>query len=125
MFVLGFKSLEVWKKSKDFSIFIYELTKDFPKEELYALTSQIRRAVISIPSNIAEGSAKKSVKEKLKFVEIACGSFYELATQIEIAKDIKYISDEKYNQYLEKFEKISKLLFGYRKALNSRMQLPA
>lgn len=114
MFVLGFKSLEVWKKSKDFSIFIYDLTKEFPKEELYCLTSQIRRAVISIPSNIAEGSAKKSIKEKLKFAEIACGSFYELATQIEIAKDIKY------NQYLDKFEEISKLLFGYRKALNSR-----
>lgn len=122
MFELNFKKLNVWIKSKELCLFVYKITKQFPKEELYGITSQIRRAVISIPSNIAEGYAKTSVKENLRFVEIAYGSYYELITQIEISKDIKFISDNDYNNLIVLLNDVGKLLYGYKKSLLSKIE---
>lgn len=122
MFELNFKKLNVWIKSKELCLFVYKITKQFPKEELYGITSQIRRAVISIPSNIAEGYAKTSVKENLRFVEIAYGSYYELITQIEISKDIKFISDNDYNCLINLLNEVGKLLYGYKKSLLSKIE---
>ena len=85
------KDLEVWKESMNLVVDIYELTKTFPAEEKFGLTSQIRRSAISIPSNIAEGAGRKGTKELLQFLYIALGSLAELETQIEIAQRIKYI----------------------------------
>lgn len=120
MLNLNYKKLEVWKVSKELCLFIYKITKQFPKEEIYAITSQIRRSVVSIPSNIAEGYAKSSVKEQLKFIEIAYGSFYELTTQTDIAYELEYITEVDYKTFIFIAERLSKLLFGYKKSIQNR-----
>lgn len=86
----NFKELIVWQKSIDFSIKIYEITNGFPKEEIYGLSSQIRRCVVSIPSNIAEGAGRNSKKEFSHFLSIALGSSFELETQLILAQHIGY-----------------------------------
>ena len=86
------KDLNVWKESISLVTFIYEKTKLFPKDELYALTSQIRRSAISIPSNISEGAARESNKEFLRFLFIAQGSISELDTQLLIANNLNFLS---------------------------------
>ena len=120
MLNLNYKKLEVWKVSKELCLFIYKITKQFPKEEIYAITSQIRRSVVSIPSNIAEGYAKSSVKEQLKFIEIAYGSFYELTTQTDIAYELEYITEVDYKTFIFIAERLSKLLYGYKKSIQNR-----
>lgn len=122
MFEINYKKLNVWLKSKELCIIVYNITRKFPKEELYCLTSQIRRACISIPSNIAEGYAKSSIKEKLKFVEIAIGSYYELSTQIEISHDLEYIINKDYIDFSFKFNELGKLLTGYKKSLQNKLK---
>ena len=87
----SYKDLELWQVSMNFVTEVYKLTKDFPKEELYGLTSQIRRCVISIPSNIAEGASRKGTKEFIQFLWIANGSLSEFETQIEIAQKLGYL----------------------------------
>lgn len=119
---LSYKHLKIWQKSKELCIFIYSLTNKFPKEEVYALTSQIRRAVVSIPSNIAEGYAKSSIKERLRFSEIAYGSYYELATQIDIAYDLSYINQDDYNKFLEVSEELGKMMYGYIKSFKNKIK---
>ena len=112
------KDLEVWKKSIELVTEIYQVTKNFPKEELYGLTSQMRRAAISIPSNIAEGSARQGNKELVQFLYIALGSVVELDTQLIIARNLSYINEEKFIQLIVKLEEIAKMLNGlinYRK----------
>jgi len=112
------KDLDVWKKSIELVTEIYQVTKNFPKEELYGLTSQMRRAAISIPSNIAEGSARQGNKELVQFLYIALGSVVELDTQLIIARNLSYISEEKFIQLIVKLEEIAKMLNGlinYRK----------
>lgn len=88
------KDLDVWKEAVMLVKKIYELTSVFPKEEIYGLTSQIRRAVVSIPSNIAEGAARNSTKEFIQFLYIALGSCAELDTQLIIAKELGYINED-------------------------------
>ncbi len=88
------KDLEVWKKGITLVTDIYVLTKNFPKEEVYGLTNQLRRAAVSIPSNIAEGAARQSNKEFIHFLYIALGSFVELDTQLIIAQNLNYINEK-------------------------------
>lgn len=90
----GYKSLEVWKLSVQMVKAIYELTRQFPKEELYGITSQIRRAAISIPSNIAEGNSRRNKKEFQQYLFIALGSLSELETQLVISFELGYVADE-------------------------------
>jgi len=90
----SYKDLIVWQRSMELVVSIYELTDQFPKEEIYGITSQIRRSSISVPSNIAEGAGRKSPKEFKQFLFIALGSLSELETQIIIAKNLKYIDKE-------------------------------
>ncbi|HLW09285.1 MAG TPA: four helix bundle protein [Fermentimonas sp.] len=87
------KDLDVYKESLKVVALVYEITKNFPKEEIYGLTSQMKRAAISIPSNIAEGCGRKSGKELMNFLNIALGSLIELETQIDIAVMLKFITD--------------------------------
>ena len=87
------KYLEVWKKSMDLVSNIYKITESFPNKEIYCLTNQIRRSVISIPSNIAEGAARSSKKEFIQFLYIALGSLAELETQLMIAHRSKYLNN--------------------------------
>ena len=90
----SYRRLDVYQKSKDFVIFIYRLLKQFPKEEQYALCDQLRRAAVSIPSNIAEGMGRVSIKEQIHFIEIAFGSLNEVMCQLELACDLSYLTQE-------------------------------
>jgi four helix bundle protein len=94
MLSLGHKNLDVWKKSIELVKIIYKSTENFPQKEIYGLTNQIRRASVSVPSNIAEGSARKSGLERKRFFEIARGSLVEIDTQLIIAKELNYIKEE-------------------------------
>ncbi|HQP91125.1 MAG TPA: four helix bundle protein, partial [Candidatus Omnitrophota bacterium] len=95
--VKSFKDLKVWKSSYQLALAIYEITKNFPKEEIYGLVSQMRRSSVSVPSNIAEGYSRKGRPEYVRFLSIAYGSLSELETQILLSKDLKYIDEEKFN----------------------------
>ncbi|UOD35665.1 four helix bundle protein [Deferribacteraceae bacterium V6Fe1] len=99
------KDLDAWKEAIILVKEIYGLTLSFPKEEIYGLTSQIRRCAVSIPSNIAEGAARNSTKEFIQFLYIALGSCAELDTQLIIAKELGYINEE----CLELFSKIERI----------------
>lgn len=90
-----FKELEIWKMSRVFCSRIYTSTENFPEKEKFGITNQMRRAAVSIPSNIAEGASRKSNADFSRFLEIAMGSCYELETQLLIANDIGYIDNER------------------------------
>ena len=104
------KDLDAWKKSMDLVDSIYKVTKSFPKEELYSLTNQMRRAAISVPSNIAEGAARGSKNEFIQFLYISLGSLSELETQAIIANRLGYLTDP--NDLLESIKVIRKLING-------------
>lgn len=105
-----FTKLKVWQKAHNFTINLYKITRDFPIEEKYGLTNQIRRASVSIESNIAEGCGRNSNKEFSRFLDIAQGSVYEVRTQLFIARDLEYINWETFNLLNTKIVEISKML---------------
>jgi four helix bundle protein len=107
--------LEAWKEAMALVRTVYELTRKFPAEELYGLTSQMRRAAVSIPSNLAEGAARTGKKEFAQFLNIARGSLSELETQILIAEDLGYIKREHAISVL--LERVSKLITGLHKSI--------
>ena len=109
-----YKELDAYKEAKTLVKMVYVLLKGFPNEERYALCDQLRRAVISVPSNIAEGSGRYSVKEQLHFIEIAFGSLLEVECQMDIAHDIRYISDEQLLEINKQIRKVAALLSGMR-----------
>lgn len=121
MEIFSFRSLEVYKKSREFVKEIYNLLDKFPKREQFALSDQLRRAVISVPSNIAEGLSRRSHKEKLHFIEISYGSLMEVLCQCEIALDLKYIEEGEFQQIETRIQVISKLLSGLRKNLLTQL----
>jgi len=110
--------LVVWQKSLDLAQTVYLVTKKFPKEEIYALTNQMRRAAVSVPSNIAEGAARASNKEFLHYLSISRGSLSELETQIMVAKRVGYISDIEI--ILNEIESIFSLLGGLMKSIKEK-----
>jgi four helix bundle protein len=95
------RDLAVWQKARKLVVSVYSITKQFPREELYSLTSQIRRAAVSIPSNIAEGKARRSTKDFTRFITIARGSTAELETQLLISQDLGYLSEEQVQSLLD------------------------
>lgn len=105
------KDLIVWQKSYKLSLLIYSLTKKFPKEEIFGMVSQMRRASISIPSNIAEGNIRFSKKDNAQFLRIAYGSAAELETQLSISKDLKYFSEKEYTEASGLLSEIMKMLY--------------
>jgi four helix bundle protein len=104
------KDLDVWKHSVDLVIDVYRISKEFPKEEIYGLTNQIRRSAVSIPSNISEGAARNTEKEFVQFLYIALGSSSELETQLIIAQKLNYGKD--IDLLLEKLKSVMKLVQG-------------
>lgn len=114
-----FKELLVWQKSLALSRNIYSLTKNFPPEERYGLSSQMQRAAVSIPSNIAEGWMRKSSAAFKNFLRIALGSAGELETQIEIAKQEQYLDDVEYQEIVQCIEEVRKMLYGTVSSLNA------
>ncbi len=109
----NFRNLMIWQKSMSLTTKIYKSTKNFPKEEIFALTSQIRRSSVSIPSNIAEGFGRDSNKEYLRFLNISIGSLFEMQTQLEIAKNIDYLNEEEFNTLYEDSREIERMLVSF------------
>ena len=112
-----FKDLEIWKKSRLFCSTIYEVTSKFPQSEKFGLTNQLRRASVSIPSNIAEGSSRQSNKDFSRFLQITLGSAYEIETQLLIAFDLKFIEKEVLDVLLNELEAIIKMTSKFKSTL--------
>ena len=113
----NFEKLQIWQQSRLLVKDVYLLLRKFPKEEQFALADQIRRSIISVPSNIAEGKGRLSTKELVHFVSISYGSLMESYCQLILAMDLGYITTEELNSIRNKFEEISKMLSGFRKSL--------
>jgi len=114
------KDLDVWKKSIEFITEIYRVSKDFPKEEIYGITSQIRRSAVSIPSNISEGAGRSSDKEFAHFISIALGSIAETETQLIIARNLGYISEGNFSRLENNLTNIRKMTLGLKKFINDK-----
>ncbi|MCF7790539.1 MAG: four helix bundle protein [Victivallales bacterium] len=110
MTVKNYRELIVWQKAMDLTEQIYQVTKNFPREEIYGLTSQILRAAVSVPSNIAEGQARSSTAEFKNFLSIARGSLAEVETQVLIAHRLNYINQDQVAWIMETHCQISKML---------------
>lgn len=108
-----YTDLDVWKESRKLVSQIYSLSNHFPEEEKYALTSQIRRASISVPSNIAEGIGRQYIKERIQFLYITRGSLYEIETQMFLAIDQKYVTQEDLAPIFDQITSCKKLVQGY------------
>ena len=113
----NFKELIVWQKARKIVKDIYLLTKKYPKEELFGLTQQIRRAAVSIPSNIAEGSGRGTNADFARFLDIANGSACEVETQLYLSLDLEYISQTEFDDVNNKLQDIEKLIFNFKKKL--------
>jgi len=112
-----FKDLEIWKRSRIFCSNIYSITSTFPNDERFGLTNQLRRASISIPSNIAEGCSRNTNKDFSRFLEIAIGSAYEIETQLLIASDLGFINQENLESLSTSLEEIIKMTSKFRSTL--------
>lgn len=108
--IKSYQDLVMWQKAKDLAVLLYRTTEKFPASELYGLTSQIRRAGVSIASNIAEGFRRKSPKEKIQFLRISYGSSGEVETQLSIAQELGYLTGEEYEALVAKLQEIEKMI---------------
>jgi len=115
--MFNFEKLDVWNEAIEFADLVYSLTKAFPENEKFGLTNQMRRAAVSISSNIAEGSSRSSRPDFARFVEIATGSLFEVVSESVVAKRQRFLSDEDYNRVYAACEKQSKMLSGLRRSL--------
>lgn len=111
------KELKIWAKAIDLSTEVYRLTANFPKEEKYGLTSQIRRSAVSVPSNIAEGAGRNSDKEFIYFLGVSNGSSFELQTQLLIAQNLELV-DSQVDQLLDQINQIQKMNFALQNKLS-------
>lgn len=114
MYIYSFEKLEVWKEAKSFTINIYDLTSKFPKDEKFGLTSQLRRAAVSICSNIAEGSARKTNKDKAHYTTSAFGSAVEVLNQLILVNELGIISNGQYADFRGRIESITNKLNAIR-----------
>ncbi len=120
MSVKNYRDLRVWQSAMDLVVLVYEISEKFPSKEMYGLTSQIRRAGVSVPSNIAEGHTRESTKEYLHHLSIAQASLAEVETQIEIAFRLKYCAQEELDKIPSHSTSLGKQLYSLRNALQSR-----
>ena len=114
----NFRELKIWQKSRDFVSVVYAVTSKFPEKEKFVLISQINRSVISISSNIAEGSGRNGKKDFQRFLDIAIGSAFELESQLIIAKDLMYISSEQLSWLTLDLQELQKMIRGFRHHLD-------
>lgn len=119
MLVSGYRRLIVWQEAKKLALLVYELTEKFPHNEQYGLVSQMRRAAVSVMSNIAEGWLRRSAKDKLRYLEVAEGSLLELESEGEIACDLQYLSTGEYQNFDHQRAKVAYLLFQYKHKISS------
>jgi four helix bundle protein len=115
-----FRDLLVWQKAMVLVTEIYRASKSFPKEEAYGLTSQLRRCAVSIPSNLAEGYARRSRADYTRFVQIATGSLYELDTQLEIALNLEYLTKARYIELHAQAREIERMLSSLHQKLTTK-----
>jgi len=116
----GFEKLVVWQDARQLCLLLYKVTKEFPKDEIFGIISQIRRAGISITCNIAEGTSRWSSKEKIRFIEIAYGSLMEVLNCAILALDLEYLSEDNYNQIREKIDQVSYKLTNLKKSFENK-----
>ena len=113
------KRLLAWQKSMELVVLIYELSKRFPKEEAYGLTSQLRRAAVSVPSNISEGAAGRSAEQFKNYLAIAIGSLNEISTQLEIALRVGYLDELSCNRAQNLVDECLAITYGLKKTISS------
>jgi four helix bundle protein len=116
----GYKKLDVWTASLKYVVEIYSLTKKFPKDEDFGLKSQLRRAAVSIPTNISEGYGRDSKQELVRYINIAKGSANEIDTLLTISKDLEYISVQQFTHMTDKIDHINRMLFKLKESLQKR-----
>lgn len=116
MRIFSFEKLIAWQKGRELAILIFKTTKNFPKDEMFGLTSQMRRCSISIASNLAEGSGRSSMKDKARFSEIAYSSLLELLNQVILSHDFEYVDENQYIQIREKITEVNMLIDGLHKS---------
>jgi four helix bundle protein len=117
-----YEDLTVWQKAVALALLVYSITKSFPRDELYGMVSQTRRAAVSVASNIAEGKGRASDPDLLRFLATARGSLFELRTQFVIAKGLEYLDTPKYNQLNSAIEEVGRLINGLRTSVRSRVE---
>ena len=113
-YTYGFENLVVWQKAKELVKAIYQVTKKFPREEKFGMIDQLRRAAVSMTSNLAEGSARKSLKEQARFTEISYSSLMEVLSEIIISYELKYLPEKEYFSFRKQIQEISRMLNGLR-----------
>ena len=118
--MFNFEKLDVWQKAIDFADLVYSSTRTFPAEERFGLTNQLRRAAVSVPSNIAEGSSRRSKVDFARFIELSTGSVFELASQIFIARRQGFLSEEIFDELYGKAQEIGRMLSGLKNSLTPR-----
>ena len=118
MSLKNYKELKVWQKAYELCLRVYKITKQFPKDEMYGLISQIRRAAVSIPSNISEGYGRKTTREYVHSLYVAYGSICELETQILISHDLDYIGSGTFDKLQEEIGDVERMLKGLIKSLS-------
>ena len=106
----NFRELKIWQEAMEITKFVYKQTKKFPNSELYGLTSQLNRAAVSIPSNIAEGAGRNGNKEFTQYLNIAMGSCFELETQMILANEFKYLDKENLDLFISNLNKLEKMI---------------
>ena len=117
-----YKKLDAYKVAKELTIYVYSLLKKYPSYEQFSLCDQLRRATVSVPSNIAEGMGRMAVKERLHFLEISYASMMEVLCQLDISQSLGYISEEDLNKAEEIAEHLSRIMSGLRKNLSEKLQ---
>ena len=117
----AFENMKAWQEARKLVVEVYHLLDDFPKFENYALCDQIRRAIVSVPSNLAEGSGRISVKEQLHFYEISYGSLMEAYNQLIIAADLKYIGENNLKELEPQIDVVARMLNGLRSSLMKKL----
>lgn len=118
----NFRKLNIWVKSMDLVTDIYKLTNTFPSDERFGIISQMQRAALSCPTNIAEGSAKSSTKDFSRFLEISVGSLYELETELNVSRNLEYINNEIFEVYQNKIIELQKMIIAFKNRINKEEQ---
>lgn len=118
----SYRSLSVWQKAVNFAVFVYRLTATFPRQEVYGIVSQMQRAAVSIPSNIAEGKERQSDRDFARFITIALGSLAELETQLLIGQRLGYLNESDWQDATLRADEIGKMLRSLHKALSNTTQ---
>src|SRR6266576_2078989 len=123
--IRGYRDLIVWQDSMDLVVTVYRITATFPKEERYSLVNQLRRAAVSVPSNIAEGHGRSRTGDYLHHLSVAVGSLRKVETQVQIARRLEYITEDHQRQLLHSCNAIAKMLGGLIRSLRRRLEARA